>query len=310
MRIKNLILAAVILRADMGLSQGYEVKKELIATEEITVFLKGLPRCRHTYGTIEAYRQTFPDQIYFEQEDLFDKSMLVVGISPQAYLPYGIKCSEIEKSLEMISNELVAVRKIYRETRDWPNGFFTKILIETSIEIPLNINGKNLVLFATSEWLEDGLVTGNKQIRMPLPHEAPFAAHASPLPRNNTRGLICQKLPESEKYLLIIDIEYWTTYSNAKKALQVHEDENSCEKTRSKLLRHFIEEDPNNNQYAIFEGSRRIDHSFIRALDNHDNEICEEVETETITLFLGDEKFSEEKTCAVRTVAIKKCLRP
>jgi len=309
MRLQSAFLfASLFLIEGVGLCQGGEISRTLISEEAVPVVLKeGSVTCRDA-----THPPMFPTEghIFVNHNDVFDRTFRVPsGLGTQ--LPNTLTCAEIQSDLAKVPSSLTGVRKVYsvyKESSD--SQIVTSLLVaELEFEIPVQFEGKNIILKSEETWVEDFAAKNNSgTLYQPLPHANAYSVVTHPQAGDADTGLHCSRSPNTlENQLTLGGVsghdDYGDALSNIRSVSRNFRSKEDCEDYRSETLKRFIAEDPNNNG-SLIKVNRKIETSFRYLADI---QACQEIEVESINTRIGTLKFTAVKVFPIRMVDFEKC---
>jgi hypothetical protein len=284
---------------------------DLISDEMVPIVLKedALECYEKTEGD-GGFRQPMPAEIVLRADSVIDRTLRVKNYHFYRTLPDSVSCASLRSELYATPLNLLVNRKVSRVVKSNPNNEdqYSFLVEDISIEVPVQLEGKNIVLHHKQGWLEENPYNPGRA----FPKHSSYIAHTHPQSASAPVGLFCAPLYQgSTKYTL--GFGHFTISSPAQASnLDVvttspFDTEALCLENKNQLIKRFKAEDPEN------WGSRlRVDRTieFVNRyiLDNQAKSMCQEILLETIFVSINGLNFSAVgASFPLRTVDLALC---
>lgn len=305
-----LLFASLFFVESAALCQGGEISRTLLSEEPVSVIIKaGSVKCRDA-----THPPQFPTSgwISVDQKDIVDKTLRISeGFSTQ--LPSTLTCAEIQNELAKVPASLTGVRKIYKVYKEsWDSQIVSSLLVaESEFEIPVQFEGKNIILKDEDTWAEDFVRKSDSGVLyQPLPHRTTYNVVTHPQSGSSDTGLNCSFSKNTLEPQLTLRVpgqdSYGERFSNISQISRHFQSKEDCQNYRAETLKRFIAEDPSNNG-SLIKINRKIESSFRYILDNQSDSACQEIEVESVNTRIGTLSFSAVTVFPVRMVDFDKC---
>lgn len=309
MKSRNVLLfISLFLVEGAALCQGGEISRTLISEEAVPVIIKeGSVKCRN--ATHPPSFQT-DGHIYIGSNNIVDRTLRVssgLGVK----LPSTLTCAEIQNDLAKVPTSLNGVRKVYKVYKEsWDSQIVSSLLVaESEFEIPVQFEGKNIILKSEDTWAEDFARKSDSGILyQPLPRSNAYSVVTHPQAGSADTGLHCSRSPNTlePQLTLWIPSRNIDPFSNITQVSRNFRSKEDCDDYRSETLKRFIAEDPSNNG-SLIKINRKIESSFRYMYDNQANDVCQEIQVESINTRVGALTFSAVQVFPVRMVDFENC---
>lgn len=284
---------------------------ELISDEMVPIFLKkdALDCFDKTEGD-GGFRQPMPGEIILRSDSVVDRTLRVKGYYFYQTLPDSVTCASLQSELSSTPLNLLVNRKISRVVKSNPNndGQYSVLVEHISIELPVQLAGKNIVLQHKEGWLEENPYSPGAT----YPKHSSYTAHTHPQSASAPVGLFCAPLYQgSTEYIL--GFGYFTRSIPPQASnLDVvttspFQNEALCLENKNQLIKRFKAEDPE-NWGSRLRVNRTIEVVNRHILDNQAKSMCQEILLETITVNINGLNFSAVgASFPLRTVDLALC---
>lgn len=296
---KNILFIVSFLVSLSGLA-------ELISDEMVPIILKeDALQCLEKTDGDGGFRQPMPAQIYLRHDSIIDQTLRVRGNYFYYILPNSVTCSSLSSELYATPLNLLANRKVRRIIKANLNNEdqYSFLVEEISIELPVKIDSKNIVLQDKQTWFEENPYTSNTA----YPKQSSYIAHTHPQSASAPVGLFCAPIYQgSTKYALGFG-GFTRSYPTQTANIDVittspFDSEDLCLENKSQLMKHFQTEDPKNYGSRI-RVNRTIELVNRDIPDNQGNSMCQEIFLESISVNInGIIFFASGKSFPLRTV--------
>lgn len=267
----------------------------LISDEMVPIILKkDALECYDKTEGDGGFRQPMPAEINLKSDSVLDRTLRVKGNYFSYTLPDSVDCASLRGQLYATPLNLLANRKVSRIFKANPDNSSQRsfLLEEVSIELPIQIEGKNISLQNKEIWREENpYIPGTA-----YPKHSSYIAHTHPQSASAPVGLFCAPLYKgSAQYTL--GFGYFTrSYPTQSSNLDVittspFDNEARCLETKSQLIKRFQAEDPGNWGSRITV-DRTIESVNRHILDNQAKSMCQEILLETIAVSINGVNFS------------------
>lgn len=296
----NILLATVFLFSLSTLA-------ELISDEMVPVILKNNAfACFEKYEGDGGFSQPMPAKITLSSHSIIDRTLRIKGHYFDYILPDLVTCESLSNQIKAIPLSLLVNRKIKRTLI--ASNINSALIEEISIELPVQINGKNIILQNRQFWLEENPYNPN----ISYPKQSSYIAHTHPQSATAPVGLFCAPLhKESTKYTLsfgrftnsspyqVANIDVISTSPFDNEAL--------CLESKSMLTKSFQAEDPENWGSKI-KVNRTIELVNRYILDNQAKIMCQEIMLESVSIDINGINFSAVgASFPLRTIDLELC---
>lgn len=306
MRLFGLVLLVMVSFTELA------AEPMLISDENVPIILSSNAlQCSDKVPGDGEFMQPRPGRIVIWEKNIFDRTLRIRGSSLfYATLPDSVMCFMLREQIKNVPLELIAKRQVYRETIGEylrPEVKRTVINGEISIEIPVQVDGNNLILRSKDQsWLEENPTTD-----LAFPKISSFKALIFPQSASKPVGLFCApRATGSLEYELGFSRlagNYPYYNSNIDFVSHLFSSQEICEETRASLLKRFKAQDPE-NWGSIVDVSRKIETIHRHILDNRAKSACQEIQMETVSVMLDGLQYSAVlSSFPLRTLSLDSC---
>ncbi len=280
----------------------HATEKERLSHESVPILLKkGTIQCQEAKEKHE-FEPAQPSRVILLASSIFDRTLrMEKTFDPSFDLPATVHCADLEQDLKKIPEELFAERDVYRvvEKRLFDNQMMSSLVGQVTIEIPVQVGGKNIALRADQwRWIEESPITAQSFPKMSF-----YVVLTHP------QTFVCTPHYSGEYQLSLGSISGSSPseISNQNQVFRTFASQKECEESRSEWLSRYAAEDPQNWGTAT-RVTRKLESVFRHILDNSANSMCQEIQLETVSVMIQGLRFmSVQSSFPIRTVSLERC---
>jgi hypothetical protein len=204
-------------------------------------------------------------------------------------LPSHVTCLDLDAEIKSIPNTLTVRRVLKRISKN--------LSAKLTLEIPVNVDGKNLILTGNQSWMENSYV----------PHINSYVTLTHPQSATSVVGLACMAVfSGSSKHNLSVGSLGGRGKSNVAIATKTLASLAECEDIKNELLKTFKAIDPGNHGTPL-RVTRELKYDFRYIIGNRGEQMCQQIEIDKVTTNIENHRLTGMKVFPIKTVSLVKC---